>query len=192
MLRLFVPAVAVLTLAGCTGPTPPTPPAPTSTTSRPADVPPVTDPVDLRSYYKRPCATLTAAQQDRLGFRRPVEETAGDYVAVCNWTSEDASHDYLLRLNVRFDLLVDAYETRDQRTPDGSPVWPLFEAHQVRGLPAVTHAFDTIGTHCEVIVDFGAGQGIAIAGSLSEKPDPKLCDRLLTAAGWVVDTIRRS
>jgi hypothetical protein len=67
----------------------------------------------------------------------------------------------------------------------------LFEPRQIRGLPAVTRAFSTAGDHCEVIVDAGNGQGISLAGSLTAALDPKLCDRLVTATEWVVDTIRR-
>jgi hypothetical protein len=48
-----------------------------------------------------------------------------------------------------------------------------------------------VGDHCEVIVDVGNGQGIAITGSLTTEPDPELCDRLVTSAEWVVDAARR-
>ncbi len=196
MLRRAALAVAVaLMVAGCNGdPAGPAPsPTTTNSTSRPTDVPPVADPIDLRSVYEHPCAMLTTAQQNELGLRPRVEESAGDGTGTCKWASEDTAplYVYLLRLNLRSDLLVDAYGRRDARDPDGDPIWALFEPREIGGLPAVTRAFSTTGDHCEVIVDVGNGENIAIAGSLETEPDPQLCDRLVTAAGWVVDSARK-
>jgi hypothetical protein len=176
MLRPTALAVAVaLAVAGCTGdptPTTATSPPTTSSTSRPPGVPPVADPIDLRPFYKHPCATLTATQQDQLSLRPRVREWAGDRTGMCKWAREDANHDYmyLLQLDIGSDMLTEAYEGRDARQPGGGPIWELFEPREIHGLPAVKRSFSTLSDQCEVIVDVGNSQSIAISGNLSGNP----------------------
>src|ERR1700742_235470 len=94
MLRRLLPVLAAAVLpAGCGGAPAPTTPAPTKTTSatsspsagRPTQAPAAADPVDLSPGYRHPCATLTDAQQQRLGFRPVPEERADESVGTCNW-----------------------------------------------------------------------------------------------------------
>jgi Protein of unknown function (DUF3558) len=195
---LVVVVAAAMMITGCTGddradPAPTTTVTTTGTTSRPPGIPAVADPMDLRPFYLHPCATLTTTQQNQLELRPRVRESAGDWAGMCNWARDDADHDYnyLLVLDLRSDRLVDAYQRRDAREPGGGPIWELFEPREVRGFPAVTRSFSTHGDHCEVIVDTGNGHSIAISGSLRSELDPGLCDRLVTAAEWVVDALRR-
>ncbi|HEV7652865.1 MAG TPA: DUF3558 family protein [Actinophytocola sp.] len=203
MLRRFAPAVTVaLLLAGCGGNPAPTTTPPTedtrATTSppagpapRPTTAPPIADPLDLGPGYRYPCAALTAGQQNRLGLRPRVAETADGSVGRCHWAKKDANHhyDYVLQLHVRSDALTDAYQNSNSRDADGDPTWAVFEPREIRGLPAVVHASSARGDTCEVVVGVGPGQGVVLTGNTD--PDPALCDRLVTAAGLVVDTVRR-
>jgi hypothetical protein len=186
MIRRLAPVVAVvLALAGCsTDSTDPAPPPTTSITPTPT--------IDLRSFSAHPCSTLTRAQQDQLGFPPQLRETAGDWAGTCRWANNADDHvNYFVTLNLRSDALAEAYEKKAARDPGGELLWKSFEPQEIGGLAAVARSYDTIGTHCEVIVDVGDEQSISITGSLLTAPDPKLCDRLVTAAGMVVDLIRR-
>jgi uncharacterized protein DUF3558 len=181
MLRRLVPVLAAgLLLAGCGGdPAPATPPpakdTPASTTTsagRPTEAPPAADPVDLSAGYRHPCATLTDAQQKRLGFRAVPEERADESVGTCNWAKK-----YVLQLFPHTDPLADAYQDSNNSK------WAVFEPRELHGVPAVVRAADK--SSCEVIVGVSRGQGVVISGSTAG------CDRLVTAAGLVVDTLRR-
>jgi hypothetical protein len=187
MIRRLVPIVAVvLALAGCS--TDSADPAPPPTTSTTAAVPAV----DLGSFAEHPCSTLTAAQQGRLGFPPRLRETAGEWAGTCRWAkTEDDNVNYFVTLNLRSDALAEAYEQKDARDPGGELRWKSFAAREIGGLAAVARSYHTIGAHCEVIVDVGDEQSISITGSLLTAPDPRLCDRLVTAAGLVVDAARR-
>jgi hypothetical protein len=204
-LRWIAPVAAmVLTIAGCDGdPTPAgtaTPPttsrtagstvttAPPTSTSRPTVAPPVADPVDLRSVYTHPCATLTAAQQNHLGLRPRVKESVEGNVGQCQWAKRDANYDYYqydLVLNHDFDLLAEAYQHSND------PMWTMFEPREVRGFPAVVESSSEPSGFCQVVVGLGGSQGIKIFGSQYVEPDPTLCDRLATAAEWIIDAARK-
>jgi uncharacterized protein DUF3558 len=190
MLRRLVPVVAIVLLLACFGcdPAPTTPPpakdtrpaastaeSTTESAQRPTAPPPVADPVDLSAGYRHPCATLTDAQQGRLGFRPVPEERADESVGTCNWAKK-----YVLRLYPHTDALADAY--RDS----GEPKWARFEPRDVHGVPAVVRAAGN--GSCEVVIGVSRGQGVVVTGNAG---DAKLCDRLVTAAGFVVDTLRR-
>lgn len=188
----------VLTVAGCSGPVDTvlhttTSPTTSGTGSRPPGVPSVADPIDLQPSYAHPCDALTAAQQNKLGLRSPAPAPAGDSVGICRWAKEDPEdeYNYLLSLNLDSDLLADAYTRRGARDPGGELIWKSFEPREVGGFPAVVRSFSEVDNHCEVIVDVGDGQAVTIAGTLFTRTDPTLCRRLITAAEWVVDTIRR-
>lgn len=192
MLRRLLPVVTVaLLLAGCGGdPAPTTPPTtkdtrPASTTGsaqRPTTPPAAADPVDLSAGYRHPCATLTDAQQSRLGFRPAPEERADESAGTCNWAKK-----YVLQLHPHSDPLADAYRDSNSTAGGGKPKWVTFEPRDVHGVPAVVRAAGNGGS-CEVVVGVSRGQGVVITGNAG---DPKLCDRLVTAAGQVVDTLRR-
>lgn len=189
----------VLTVAGCSGgltdtaaPTTTASPTTSGVGSRPPGVPSVADPIDLHGFYPRPCAVLTAAQQNRLGLRPLVRVPGGEAIGICRWANEDTTdeYNYLLSLNLDSDLLTDAYERRDARDPSGEPIWKSFEPREIGGFPAVVRSISE-HTHCEVLVDVGNGQTVAIAGTLYTRTDPGLCARLVTAAGLVLDSARR-
>jgi len=91
---------------------------------------------------------------------------------------------YTLRDYVGGDPLAKAYQD------NGPKEWSAFEEHTARGLPAVTQVPGEGERVCKVVVGAGNGQGIAIVGSLGLE-DPTLCQRLLTAAEWVVDAVRK-
>ena len=187
MLRRLLPVLAtILLLAGCSGDPAPTPPpaedtSPVASTpqspQRPTEAPAAADPVDLSAGYRHPCATLTDAQQKQLGFRPAPEERADESVGTCNWAKK-----YVLRLHPHADPLADAY--RDSN----SQQWKVFEPREVHGVPAVVRAAAAGAGPCEVVVGVSRGQGVVITGN---KADAKLCDRLVQAAGFVVDTLRR-
>jgi len=185
MYRRLAPLLAVVVVvAGCSGnPTEPPPPTTSTPTTTSATI-------DLRPFYEHPCTMLTAAQRRRLGFPPRVRERAGESASMCTWSQNDDDN-YLLSFNLGSDALAEAYKKKDERDPDGELLWKSFQPQEIRGLGAVARSFDTIGSHCEVIVDFGGGQSISVTGSLLTAPDPKLCDRLVTAAGFAVDAARR-
>lgn len=179
--RLVMMLAAAVLLAGCGGDPAPTTAPPTkgteqaaSTTEpaeRPTEAPAATDPVDLSPGYRHPCATLTGAQQNRLGFRPAPEERFDESVGTCNWAKK-----YVLQLFPRSDPLADAYQDSNNSK------WAVFEPRDIHGVPAVVRTTDK---SCEVVVGVSRGQGVVISG------DKVVCDRLVTAAGLVVDTLRR-
>jgi hypothetical protein len=199
-------AVTVVAITGCTGDngagaTPSSTRAPSSTTTsppassqqpRPASAPEVTDPIDLRSSYTRPCATLTPSQQRQVGFHQydPVDhESHNSQFGVCVWRhnprpATEANYGYRLMLHVSGDPLAEAYAASNDRD-----IWPVFEPRQIRGLPAVVRSLSTPDDQCEVIVGTGNGQGITISGTITAS-DPALCDRFTTAAEWVINAAR--
>ena len=185
MLRRLAPMVAVaLAIAGCgTAPTDPPPPGTATSTTTSGTT------INLGSVYEHPCATLTSAQQHQLSLPPQVRESAGDSTGMCKWSKDDDSN-FFLRFDLRSGALAEAYKRRGERDPNGDLVWKSFEPGEIRGLPAVVRSFSEVGTHCEVIVDAGNGQGISITGSLLTTLDPKLCDRLVTASEWIVDKAR--
>lgn len=202
----IVPLLAALAVAvgGCTGDVgaerPPSSTVAGTTTSRPASsevsrptIPPaVTEPVDLRSFHAKPCATLTAEQQREVGFHQydPVDhESSNSQFGVCVWRDNpepatDANYGYRLMLHISGDPLAEAYAAGDDRA-----MWSVFEPRQVRGLPAVVRSLSTTDDQCEVVVGTGNGQGITISGTIAAS-DPTLCDRFTTAAEWVIDAVR--
>jgi hypothetical protein len=182
MLRRLVPLVAfTLLLAGCSGDPAPAPAKETPGTTnsaaespkRPTEAPAIAQPLDMGPGARHACDTLTAAQQKRLGFRQGTAK-AGK----CGW-----ANGYTLQLHVGFDPLTDAYEKSND------PQWAVFEPREIHGQPAVVRAATTDGDSCEVVVGMAAEQGVVLTGKT--KPDPKLCDRLVTAAGLVVETLSR-
>lgn len=188
MLRRLLPVVAVALLAGCSGDPAPATTTPTEDTRatsptseaapRPTTAPPIAEPLDMGPGYRHPCDTLTAGQQTRLGFRPRGKEKADDSLGRCDWGTS-----YVLQLHVGFDALADAY--RDS----GDPKWAVFEPREVRGMPAVMRAPSAQGGTCEVVVGMAPDQAVVLTGNT--KPDPALCDRLVNAAGQVVDTVSR-
>jgi uncharacterized protein DUF3558 len=182
MLRRFVPLVAfTLLLAGCSGDPAPAPaketPSATSSAAespkRPTEAPAIAQPLDMGPGARHACDTLTAAQQKQLGFRQGTENGGK-----CGW-----ANGYALQLRVDSDVLADAY------AKSNDPEWGVFEPREVHGQPAVVRAAGTDGDSCEVVVGMAPGQGVVLTGKT--KPDPKLCDRLVTAAGLVVETLSR-
>jgi hypothetical protein len=186
MLRRLLPSVtAALLVAGCGGAPAATPPRATRTTASsttssapPTVAPTAALPVDLSPGYRHPCATLTAGQQGRVGFRPPMRETADESVGRCRWGTS-----YVLELHPHTDVLAEAYRN------SGDPKWAVFEPREVHGVPAVVRAAAAGGGTCEVVVGVSRGQGVVLGADT--KPAPGLCDRLVTAAGLVVETLRR-
>ncbi len=222
MRRRAIPilAVAAFALSGCTGgdragPTPTatsttsasptatsttssttTPPPATSHQPRPTEAPPATDPIDLRPFYAHPCATLTAAQRDQLGFHPLVSESTEGSHGMCIWgqgpgPDNGARYGYRLRLHIHPDLLAQAYKDSNALDYHGNPQAATFEPRQIRGLPAVAQSPNPPDSfrYCEVVVGTGNGQGIALVGDAKDT-DPALCDRLVTALEWVIDALR--
>lgn len=186
-------AMALTAVTGCTGPTDPPTPTTTSQPSpqkpRPSSAPDVGEPIDLRPYRRHSCALLNAAQLQDLGLPPQTFEGADAETGVCRW---DADGRYGLDLYVTGDPLAVAYRDSNLRLDSGEWRWPLFEPQTIRGLPAVTHSTFDPETYCEVVVSTGNGQGIDISGSvLEDDADPELCDRLVTAAGLVIDAVQR-
>jgi hypothetical protein len=198
-------AATVVAITGCTGDngagaTPSTGASSSTATSPPASsqdirstsAPEVTDPVDLRSFYTKPCATLTPRQQRQVGFYQydPVDhESHNSQFGVCVWRhnpqpATDANYGYRLMLHVSGDPLAEAYATSDDRD-----TWSVFEPRQIRDLPAVVRSLSTPDDQCEVIVGTGNGQGITISGTITAS-DPTLCERFTTAAERVISAAR--
>lgn len=208
MRRRIAPVIAVavaLFVPGCTGgdrvdpesstvtttassPAGTTSPATTSGSSRPAVAPQVTEPVDLRPFHARPCATVTSPQQNRIGLRPLVDETTTDLSGFCEWEHRSGPgtehYAYEIRLNMSGDLLAEAYRESNE------PKWVVFETRDIRGLPAVIRSLSTLDDQCEVIVGTGNGQSVEISGVIGTA-DPTMRDRLVTAAEWVVDAVRK-
>jgi len=181
MLRRLVPVVAAaLLLAGCSGDPAPAPAKETPVTTssadespeRPTEAPAIAQPLDMGPGARHPCDTLTAAQQKQVGFQHGTGK--GEK---CSW-----ANGYTLQLHVGFDALADAYK----KSNNGDEV---FEPREIHGKPAVVHASSTGGDTCEVVVGMAPEQSVVLTGET--KPDPKLCDRLVTAAGLVVETLSR-
>jgi hypothetical protein len=214
MLRRIAPVIAVVALiiAGCTSEDNPNPgattttttqaaptttakPSTTSETSRPTNAPPVTDPVDLRRFHEHPCAALTRAQQQEIGFRKydPVEpEGANTQFGTCVWLEEpkagtDDGYGYRLTVSMSGDPLAGAYA---ESNPHEGVNWVVFEPRQIRGFPAVVRSLTRPDDQCSVVVGTGNGQGIEVDGTITAD-DPTLCDRFVTAAEWVVDAVRK-
>lgn len=184
-----------------TGATPSTATPSTATSSptsslepRPTIAPEVADPVDLRPFHTKSCATLTPEQQRQVGFLRRdlVEhEASNDLFGVCLWrhNPKPATPDnyaYRLILHISGDPLAEAYADSNDRY-----AWRVFEPRRIRGLPAVVRSFSTPDDQCELIIGTGNGQGITINGTII-RTDPTLCDRFTTAAEWVIDTVRQA
>jgi hypothetical protein len=73
------------------------------------------------------------------------------------------------------------------RTTNGGTT---FEEHAVGGLPAVKMARGYSESQCELIIGAGNGQGIVLLGELFVgEGETSVCDRLVTAAGYVVDAV---
>jgi Protein of unknown function (DUF3558) len=161
---------------------------------RPTKTPEVVDPVDLRAFRSKPCATLTPEQQRQVGFLHydPVDhEGSNDSFGVCVWRHNPKpatpnNYGYRLMLHVSGDPLAEAYAASNDRS-----VWQVFEPRRIRGLPAVVRSLSTPEDQCEVIVGTGNGQGITINGTII-RSDPTLCDRFTTATEWIIDTIRKT
>lgn len=210
MLRRIAPVLLVTTLAiaACTTDDHPAPPGtrdpattttghstPTTTgeTPRPTAAPPVTKPVDLRPLRDHPCAALTQAQQNTIGFR-PYEpsdhEAVNSAFSNCRWLQKsgpnnDIDHGYHVWL-WSSDPLAKAYA--EANDPAGS--WAVFEPREIRGLPAVVRSLGTPDEQCSVVVGTGNGQGIEVDG-VTSTADPTLCERFTTAAEWIVDAARK-
>jgi hypothetical protein len=190
-------------LSGCGGtesrPAPPTSPTGTTTVSPPPSVPPpVSDPVDLGPYSRNPCPLLNAQQLTELEIpeehiESPEQETGAWY---CMWSKnsdqESALVIYTVTVYMTGDPLSEAYRENRSRHDKNERQWPVFDAHTVRGLPAVTKVVGDPETQCQVIVGAGNGQGVKVFGHLGLGiGNPDLCQRLVTAAEWVVDAVRK-
>lgn len=190
---LFVLTTAGIALAGCAGPTtPPTPTSRPSTTTeapRPTTAPEVAEPIDLRPHRLHSCGLLSPGQLHDLGFPPQTSEGADAESGLCKWNSD---YRYALTVYVTGDPLAAAYRDSNLRD-NGEWRWPLFEPRTIRGLPALVHSrFPPPKSFCEVVVSTGNGQGIEVTGVVSTGDyEPGLCDRLVTAAGLVIDAVQR-
>lgn len=186
-------ATAGIAVAGCAGPTtPPTPTSRPSTTTeapRPTTAPVVGEPIDLRPHRLHSCGLLNARQLLDLGFPPQTFEGAVAESGLCKWNSD---YRYALEVYVTGDPLAAAYRDSNLRD-NGKLRWPLFEPRTIRGLPALVHSrFPPPKSFCEVVVSTGNGQGIEVTGVVSAGDyEPGLCDRLVTAAGLVIDAVQR-
>lgn len=130
----------------------------------------------------------------KIGFRTydPIDpEGANSQYSSCRWIEKpkagtDNGYGYRMAVYMSGDPLAKAYA--EANDPDGS--WDVFEARQVRGLPAVVRSLTTKEDQCSVVVGTGNGQGIELNGTITAD-DPTLCDRFVKAAEWVVDAARR-
>lgn len=191
-----------LVAPGCTGTgAPPTPQessidTTTTATEVPSAPPSVDVPVDLSSY-SQPCSLLTAQQLGELEFPSEASPEQDGQSHRCTWHEDDRDQEapfviFAVTIHLTGDPLARVYQEHHSRRGNEEQEWTSFEAHTVRGLPAVTLVRGLAEAQCEVIVGAGNGQGVVVFGSLSGRAeDPGLCDRLVTAAGWVVDAVRR-
>jgi hypothetical protein len=195
---LGVLALATAILTGCSSDNDvaPTPPATTEPTTseipRPTAAPPIETPVDLTPYRRPTCALLTAAQVTELGLPPQTLNGGTPESGICSWSTTEGGHDlYTLDLLLTGDPLSEAYRRSNDRLDSGKRVSELFEIRTIGGLPAVVTSMRDPSTFCAVIVGTGAGQGISITASISfNDPDPELCDRMVTAAEWVIEAAR--
>jgi hypothetical protein len=196
---IYVLALATAVLSACTGnndvaPTPPvtTEPTTTSETPRPTVAPPIEAPVDLSPYHRQTCALLTPEQTAEL--RLPPQDSNGatNETGHCGWnTVPGGDAIYALTVFITGDPLGEAYQRSNDRFLSGKRVWEPFEIRTIGGLPAVVKVMGDPSTYCEVIVGAGGDQGILLTASVRpELAYPKLCDRLVTAAEWVIDAAR--
>lgn len=189
--RILCGVAAVALVSGCAAAPEPPPPSPTGTTTSttaPTAPPTVGSPVDVTPYAGgRACSLLTTRQVAELGF--PGDATAlfetRDDGPGCMWTRDDGNGPFEI-LSITISLTGDPLAARYRRSGDVK----VFEEHTVRGLPSAATS-DGLGDQCEVTIGTGNGQGIEILGHLVDDEDPELCDRLLTAAGWVIDAVQR-
>lgn len=204
-LRLLVTAAA-LSLASCTGGDPTqsttttsqtTEPGTTSPdTSRPTDVPPVTEPVDLRQHSLDPCALLTAQQAAAVPFPPQLSDggpTADGY-GLCEWgrptqAGPPEPDKVTLKVWLSDDPLAQVYLNSNLRDSNGKYSMPTFEPRSIRGLPALVFSEYDPARRCTVVVGTGNAQGIELY-ALNEIADPGLCQRLVTALEWMIDTVR--
>jgi len=189
--------LALGALAACDGGNEPRPtPTPTSTTDspRPTVAPAVHDALDLRPHRLRTCALLTKSQVAELDFPPQNSEGASREGGLCEWFADRSgpgrTETYLFNLHadVAGDPLAAAYRESNDAVGD-RPVWQLFDERTVGGLPAVVRSRDDPAASCQVVVGAGNGQGITMSASTGGS-DPRLCDRMVTAATWVVDRAR--
>jgi len=194
---LCVLALAAAVLSGCTGngevaPTLTTGPTPTSETPRPTVAPPIEVPVDLTPYHRQPCALLTPEQTAEL--RLPPERINGanGETGLCEWdTVPGGDAIYSLTVFMTGDPLGEVYRRSNDRLDSGKLVSELFEIRTIEALPAVVTTMRDSSTYCAVTVGTGGDQGVLLTASVRpELSDPELCDRMVTAAEWVIDAAR--
>ncbi len=194
---MCVLALATVVLSACTDdvtPSPPvtTEPTTTSETPRPTVAPAIEVPIDLTPHHRQACALLTPTQTTELRFPPKATNGANDETGLCQWNSVPSGDAiYAITVYMTGDPLGLAYQHSSDRLDAGGLVWEPFEIRTIEGLPAVVKVMGDPSTYCEVVIGAGGGQGILLTASISpELADPVLCDRMVTAAAWVVTAAR--
>ncbi|HEY0449570.1 DUF3558 family protein [Actinophytocola sp.] len=193
--------VTAVSMASCTGTDAPPTPSTTSTTTtestlRPSVPPEAAQPVDLRPHRLQPCALLSKDQVTELDLPPQTSEGANTESGICEWfTNQSApgrTETYLFRLEIILsgDPLAEVYrESNDLNATTKDLIWQVFEERTIRGLPAALRSRFDPAASCEVVVGAGSTQGISMSASTGGS-DPELCQRMVTAAEWVVDAAR--
>jgi hypothetical protein len=154
--------------------------------------PPIEAPIDLTPHHRQTCALLTPEQTAELRLPPQAIDGASPDTGLCEWNTVPAGDAiYALTVFMTGDPLGDAYQRSNDRLDSGKRVSELFEIRTIGGLPAVVTGMSDPSTFCTVTVGTGGNQGILLTAAVRHKlADPELCNRMVTAAEWVIEAAR--